>query len=283
MADASRKPYKSPAGTYECILKSALEDISLSDYARSVLFFAVTKPEHNNAGERWVLSETALVRDMRRPPERIRLALRELRRAGYASVVTERDEQGRVRRMTTVLNHEKVHAGAGFDRKVNATYQQVSDRKVNHHPVVSYPPSDYGTNSDYGSVLSNERTKENGRTAYADAPADRPGVSLEEHEEDLSKTHGSSSAQRESQNPAAIRARRPVCGCCGERRASGWFELRGPASTMTEALCDDCTGAYPSTVTVTALPDTDFGELIDEAAAGYQEGDGDESPRAGRG
>jgi hypothetical protein len=152
--------YRSPDGYYDVILKSALEDVSLTDAARSVLFFAATKPERNSAGERWVLSETALARDMCRPPERIRRALRELRKSGYATVVTERDEHGRVKRMTTVLNHEKVHAGAGPDRKVNVTYQQVSDRKVNNHPVVSYPPSDYGTSSDYGSVLSIERTKE---------------------------------------------------------------------------------------------------------------------------
>lgn len=251
MADAnSAKPrYRSPDGTYEVILKSVLEDASLTDAARSVLFFAVTKPED------WVLSVTALARDMGRPLERVRLALRELRKAGYVSVTEVRGPDGRMKRRTSRLNrHMVIHAGQ--NQEVNATSLKDSFQEVNNHPQVSYPPSDYGSSSDYGSVLLIKKNQEKAHdSAYADAPADRADFASGEENKagNMIEASGLSSAQRESENPAAIGAAagRRVCGCCGERRAAGWFELCGPAGAKVEALCPDCTGAYPSAVAVT--------------------------------
>lgn len=94
--------YRSPDGTFEVLLKSALEDVSISDAARSVLFYAATKKQD------WVLVVKAIARDMNRPEERVRLALRELRSAGYVSVTTVRSGEGTFQRRVSTLNRHKV-------------------------------------------------------------------------------------------------------------------------------------------------------------------------------
>ncbi len=181
MAAVGAKPYRSPEGTYEMLLKSALEDTALSDHARSVLFFAAAKPERNRKGERWVLSETALARDMNRAPDRIRLALRELRKAGYLSTVTERDERGRVVRVTTSLNRETVAVQPKTAECITAGRALEGDL-----PPGGYLPPIESTvkSSEHGSVLSrrkNQRTT--ARFALRFAPCKRAGLPCGEQDQ----------------------------------------------------------------------------------------------------
>ena len=114
MAAASRKPYKSPEGTYKVLLKSFLEDTDLTDAEFRVAAYLATKPED------WVASLTQIARDLNRPPERVRLALRGLRAKGYAKVVEVRGPDRQWKRRPTMLAREKVLV-LSESQRVNAT------------------------------------------------------------------------------------------------------------------------------------------------------------------
>jgi DNA-binding MarR family transcriptional regulator len=100
--------YRSPEGTFEVVLKSAMEDMTLSDAARSLLFFVACKPELTTRGELWVLVPEALAKDTGRSPAHIRRALTELRKAGYVSVTELRSPDRRFTRRLSTLNRWKV-------------------------------------------------------------------------------------------------------------------------------------------------------------------------------
>jgi hypothetical protein len=135
--DPEPRGYRSPPGTYECILKAVLENPEFSDAEFRVLLYLATKP----AG--WIASERQIAEALQRPPERIRLALRGLRKHGYLVLENPSRTQGRFDRRPSVLRREMVLHPAQHQR-------------VNHHPVVSYLYSEDCVDSDDGSVLLTE-------------------------------------------------------------------------------------------------------------------------------
>ena len=247
-AGPGTKRYRSPEGTFEPVLKSALEDTGLTDAERSVLFFIATKPEFNGDGEPWVLSVAALARDMGRPEERIRRALRGLRRAGYVTAKQDR-ARGRFGRGVSVLNRAKVLKtgdrprdveadSLDGDRGVNANRRQETPwgdrrviltprhespgqhRKVNNRLTANYPSRDDCVNSDNGSVLLPEEPREADR-ALADARARLPS-SFEAGREgppsavqDQGQDHGPA----EDEGDEGARGRCAGCGRTGPHKA----------------------------------------------------------------
>lgn len=97
-----RRVHQSPAGTYEKVLKSVLENPSLTDAEFRVLLYAATKPED------WVLSAKQIAAAIGRSPDHVERALTGLRKKGYVSIVTTTDERNRYRRRTSHLNRHKV-------------------------------------------------------------------------------------------------------------------------------------------------------------------------------
>ncbi len=113
MTDApERTPHRSPEGSFEVILKSALEDYALSSDEFRVVMYLAAKPERNQkTGELWRADPRLISYDLGWVCSRAERALRMLRRdTPYLREVTERKDNGRFGRQIWVLNRELVLA-----------------------------------------------------------------------------------------------------------------------------------------------------------------------------
>lgn len=84
-AEAGQRAYRSPEGTYEPVLKSVLEDWTLTDAERSLLLYLATKPGG------WKFYTAQLTRIIPRPERTIRRVLAALVRKGYLTKERIRD------------------------------------------------------------------------------------------------------------------------------------------------------------------------------------------------
>jgi hypothetical protein len=87
--EQDRQPYHSPGGTYECILKSVLEDPSLTNAEFRVLLYAVTKQDG------WKFYPGHIVRALGRTKFEVEKALAGLVRKGYAVQAQDRQAGGK--------------------------------------------------------------------------------------------------------------------------------------------------------------------------------------------
>jgi hypothetical protein len=104
-AQILRFPHRSPDGTFEPILKSVLEDQTLTPCEFRILLYLSSKPD------KWIIVSKQIETALRWPPDRVRRALQGLRRGGYLTQEIQRDAAtGQVRRSVSRLNRDKVVA-----------------------------------------------------------------------------------------------------------------------------------------------------------------------------
>lgn len=140
--------YRSPEGTYEVILKSALEDTKLTDAEFRVLMYATTKPHEPLP---WVFHHRKVAEELSWPEERARLALRGLTRHGYMALEVQRDEHGRIKGKVRTLRRELV-VPIGYELP-GSDVPAGQNHRVNNHRVAGYPLSEYVSSSEDGTSL----------------------------------------------------------------------------------------------------------------------------------
>jgi hypothetical protein len=141
--------YRSPVGTFESILKTVLEDFTLSPSAFRLLAYLITKP----AG--WVINEKQLIFASAWKPNMVRMALRELRRSGLIEDAVVRGADGVIKgHESHLLRHLVVAESPGRNQREEIPpggetspgpdlpvqeKPQVGTSERFHHPVVPPP------------------------------------------------------------------------------------------------------------------------------------------------
>jgi hypothetical protein len=178
-------PYRSPDGTYEVLLKSFLEDASLTDAEFRVAAHLATKPDGWELIPKAVAA--ALDGETRWTEAKVRRALTGLRERGYLTVTQVRNADGTFGEYRASLCRDRTHYGketAGQNRyaesgapaascedsaspQVRTATQFTADRQNAQHRESTDLASDYGSSSE----------KIPHDSASADAPADRAELS----------------------------------------------------------------------------------------------------------
>jgi MarR family len=156
---APKPPYRSPDGTWECILKSVLEDPALTNAEFRLLLYLATKPPG------WEIHVSHLVQVLERTRYEVTKALTGLRRQGYVVDRAARDETGKVESWAAGLRRELVLHLAGDESaqvvpteqesvpveltSVNGASAQVTSTEQDYHSLVIQPHREDSVSSDY--------------------------------------------------------------------------------------------------------------------------------------
>jgi hypothetical protein len=138
--------YKSPAGTYERILKVILEDPTLTDSEFRLLAYLATKP----AG--WQLREEQLMRALGRPLNWVQTARSRLRKRGLLTEMVERSaDNSRIERRYLTLCRDLVLSGStAGDSSSGESLDQVTLQPSPAWLESGPPYREDGRYSDYG-------------------------------------------------------------------------------------------------------------------------------------